>query len=158
MAEVLTLYPNVFFVLLPHDYRTKEFGEGDHQLAESIFNHLPKDVKERTVFSSEQLHASEIKLICKQLDLVISGRMHLAIASLGAGTPVGCISYQDKFEGLFRHFEFSEEAVTINSNTALSEIELVKFINEMIRNISNYKEHIAKELPRVIKLSNSNLL
>ena len=46
MAEVLTLYPNVFFVLLPHDYRTKEFGEGDHQLAESIFNHLPKDVKE----------------------------------------------------------------------------------------------------------------
>ena len=41
------------------------------------------------------------------VDLVLTGRMHLAIAALGMGTPPLCVAYMDKFEGLFHLFDIA---------------------------------------------------
>ncbi|AFK52117.1 hypothetical protein TMO_0278 [Tistrella mobilis KA081020-065] len=48
--------------------------------------------------------AADLKGLAGILDGIVTGRMHLAIGSLGQGTPTVSVTYQDKFEGLYRHF------------------------------------------------------
>lgn len=55
-------------------------------------------------YPDDRLSADEIKAVVADLDGVISGRMHLMIAAMGAGTPVFGIDYKDKMEGLLNHF------------------------------------------------------
>lgn len=51
------------------------------------------------------LDAPTIKYLAKHCELVITGRMHVAIAALGTGTPAVCFHYGGKFEGLMKHFD-----------------------------------------------------
>jgi colanic acid/amylovoran biosynthesis protein len=89
-------------LLIPHDYRP--FPKGDIEILSRIFHALPMEVQEYCLPVEDHLHAAELKALAGELDLVVTGRMHLAIASLGMGTPVAGITYQDKFHGLFQHF------------------------------------------------------
>jgi colanic acid/amylovoran biosynthesis protein len=56
------------------------------------------------LYPDDRLSADEIKAVVADLDGVVSGRMHLMIAAMGAGTPVFGIDYKDKMEGLLNHF------------------------------------------------------
>jgi polysaccharide pyruvyl transferase WcaK-like protein len=94
-------------VLIPHDYRP--FPKGDLEILSRIYHALPSHVQKHCHLVEGHLHAAELKALAGKLDLVITGRMHLAIASLGMGTPVAGITYQDKFHGLFQHFGLSSE-------------------------------------------------
>ena len=94
-------------VLIPHDYRP--FPKGDLEILSRIYHALPAHVQKHCHLVEGHLHAAELKALAGQLDLVITGRMHLAIASLGMGTPVAGITYQDKFHGLFQHFGLSSD-------------------------------------------------
>ena len=85
-------------VLLPHDYR----GEwGDQVAARRVFSTLDGDTQAHVLEPAGRLSAAETKDILSAVDFAVTGRMHLAIASMGVGTPVVGYAYQGKFEGIF---------------------------------------------------------
>ncbi|TLN28532.1 glycosyl transferase family 1, partial [bacterium] len=100
------------------------------------------------------IHAAEIKAICGQLDLALSGRMHMAIACLGQGTPVACITYQGKFEGLYRHFEL--DGLTIDPVTATQPGRLAAFFLPVIDRREAIRRQIQSQLPKVRVLAAEN--
>ncbi len=85
------------FFLLSHDTRD---GAADRLGLEPLYGQLSRELGDRMILPEGQLTAGEIKGLVGELDLVISGRMHLMIASLGAGTPVVGLNYKGKMEGL----------------------------------------------------------
>jgi len=93
------------FLLIPHDVKSQS-GDITLLLAlEKAMNTLGV-THVRYVLLTDP---ARIKRITGLLDLVITGRMHLAIAALGMKTPILSITYQDKFEGLYEHFDLSPE-------------------------------------------------
>lgn len=112
------LQENCSIVLIPHDSRGLD---GDAQVLQPILAALSEKQRTHVHFIDHSIGAREVKAICGFLDVVLTGRMHLAIAALGMGIPVGCVTYQDKFEGLMAHFQLdnslllpAEEFVDVN--------------------------------------------
>jgi polysaccharide pyruvyl transferase WcaK-like protein len=89
------------FVFLPHDYRNEW---SDEVALATLFEQALPDTRARCLLPKERLHASEIKYVVGHCLLVVTGRMHLAIASMGGGVPVIAYAYQSKFEGILRLF------------------------------------------------------
>lgn len=100
-------------------------------------------------FQNQLLPAPQLKFIVKQCDLVITGRMHLAIASLGQGTPISCVPYADKFEGLCEHFGLENSVLNLETFCKDPVAELTKRIEEL----ETDREKINLELPRIKKLA-----
>jgi polysaccharide pyruvyl transferase WcaK-like protein len=73
---------------------------------------LTPDFADRIHSMPVTLDSWEIKALSGQVDLVLTGRMHLAIAALGMGTPAFCTVYQGKFEGLMQMFELEGMTIT----------------------------------------------
>lgn len=99
-------HPDAQFVFVPHDYRPNGIGEGP--ILEHLYYLLPSTIQSRIYLLAKQYTAAEIKWLAGQLDFIVSSRMHLAIASIGQGTPVFCFEYQGKFKGLFELIEMPE--------------------------------------------------
>lgn len=98
----MTRRPDVAIAIIAHDHRE---GIGEHELLRAVHVHLDPGVRDRaTTLITPRLRAREVKRLVADVDLVCTGRLHLAVASLGAGTPVVSIAYQDKFAGLYQHF------------------------------------------------------
>lgn len=89
------------YVLIPHDVRGEH---SDAKLCRDLLARLPEPVRERTYLLPDGVRSGEIKAVTGRLSVVITARMHLAIAALGQGTPSLCLSYQGKFEGLMELF------------------------------------------------------
>ena len=142
-------------ILLPHDVRLG--WAGDVSLAHSLFDALNDKYGERIHLPSDALEAWEAKALVGLVDLTLTGRMHLAIASLGQGTPPLCVVYQGKFEGLMQHFNLEHEGLTmapdeplVNLNKALEKLERVT------KERAALSAKILKNLPRVQELSRAN--
>lgn len=97
-----------------------------------------------------------IKRVVGMLDFVITGRMHLAIAALGSGTPILAITYQDKFEGLYQHFDLPLEH-TLSPLQCLSN-EILSRINTLCENRRDLRARIRDRLPQVVELASLNLV
>lgn len=95
-------------LLLTHDNRP---AHSDAAFMEKIAEHLPTDIPQH--FVEETVRPTDIKRLCHLADLVITGRMHLGIASLGAGTPAMILDYQGKVRGLLGLFTLNELAFTV---------------------------------------------
>ncbi|SEN51482.1 Polysaccharide pyruvyl transferase family protein WcaK [Loktanella fryxellensis] len=92
------------WMLIPHDYRDTT-GDGDMLCLTPLMDRLAALPGLRVRLFEGTHPAATLKALAGQMDGIVSGRMHLAIAALGMGVPVLCLTYQDKFEGLFRHFD-----------------------------------------------------
>ena len=141
---------NISFLLIPHDFRG---DENDLVMLKRLYSSLPNKIK-NNCFLVEECCAQEIKFLCSHLDFAITGRMHFAIACLTNEVPVGCISYQDKFEGLFDYFNLKDLVIT--SEEAFIENKLMHLINYLTKERTNISEKIKKNLPRVLYLSHKN--
>jgi polysaccharide pyruvyl transferase WcaK-like protein len=104
LALLLGEHPDLKLVLLPHDYRPMAGRHDDQALLVQIRERMPADLSASIRLVETRLGAAQAKRICGLLDLVFTGRMHLAIAALGQGVPAGGMVYQGKFEGLYEHF------------------------------------------------------
>lgn len=140
----------ISIVLIPHDVKATS---GDLTLLNAIFLKTSQ-----SGFLHLDLCAAAnpamVKNLCSDLDLVITGRMHLAIAALGVGTPVLCLAYQDKFEGLLSHFGLDEHFL-VQPEECLNDVLFSKALDILERNVA-LKRHITSYLPEVIKLANTN--
>ena len=142
------------FLLIPHDFRGAGVGT-DVGLSQAILKALPLEIQSHSTSILKIFSAGEIKFITGYLDMVLSGRMHLAIACLGQGTPVACITYQGKFEGLFTHFEL--DGMLITPEQALKSDNLSKFIVPLIDKRDSLRRDIELRLPIVKQLAEANL-
>lgn len=139
-------------LLIPHDFKP---DSGDLVMLKALSRHLHAAgwAPVRTI---ETRHADQVKRIAGQLDLVLTGRMHLAIAALGSGTPVLSITYQDKFEGLYQHFELPSEH-TLKADECLGDGFCAKLDTALAQRHAN-RARIAARLPYVLTLAERNLV
>lgn len=83
-----------------------------------LFSKLSEIETKGNVFIGEALpRAAKVKMLVSQLDFIVTARMHVAIAALGSGVPVLCITYGNKFEGLMKHFDLSVDKHVITEVT-----------------------------------------
>ncbi len=148
-------HENLSFLLIPHDFRDIGEKNSDVFLAEQIFQGLPAPIQADCAIVPTPCSAKDIKGVCKDLDIVLSGRMHLAIACLGQGTPAVCITYQGKFEGLYKHFDLT--GMTIEPKQALQPESLVNFFLPLIVKRAEIRHQIEAKVPEIVKLAQSNI-
>jgi polysaccharide pyruvyl transferase WcaK-like protein len=142
------------FLLIPHDYRPYKQYPGDAEVAESVLCRLPRELRARTLVLTHPCRAAEVKAICGSLDLVVTGLMHLAIGSLGQGTPVACLPYQGKFDGLMSHFglrgSITDPAGVLDGD------KLARFVVPLIERRVQTRAKIEAALPRIRRLAQAN--
>lgn len=154
LAEQLVLAAemnNLAFMLIPHDLKPQS---GDVSMLQALEKQLQKNGFSHVRYTPIN-HPGKIKRITGLLDLVITGRMHLAIASLGSGTPILSITYQDKFEGLYQHFGLSLEHI-IAPTQCISDAFMNK-INQAFTQRYDNRKRIHTSLPHVLALASRNL-
>jgi polysaccharide pyruvyl transferase WcaK-like protein len=142
------------FLLIPHDFRNIGDKNSDVFLTDAILDVLPSEIRTHCAKVPTPCSAKDIKGICRNLDIVLSGRMHLAIACLGQETPAACITYQGKFEGLYKHFDL--DGMTIEPEQALQPGNLVDFFIPLIEKRDDIRQHIRSKLPNIQKLAKAN--
>jgi polysaccharide pyruvyl transferase WcaK-like protein len=143
---------NLAFLLIPHDVKPEA---GDSPLLRSLERTLGV-VGFPYVRYAQILDPPRIKRLAGLLEVVVTGRMHLAIASLGMQTPIISITYQDKFEGLHEHFDLPAGDV-IQPGECLTDELSVRISEAIARRVSTRKK-IGQSLPRVTELARRNLL
>lgn len=144
----------VSFIFIPHDFRKLKNEVNDWEFSQIIFEALPPEIQEHCMCVPTPCSAAEIKTIAAEVDVVLSGRMHLAIACLGQCTPTVCLTYQGKFEGLFRHFEL--EGMTIEPKQIFQGEVLENALAHLIENRAELRQHIKEKLPQIKQLSQAN--
>lgn len=155
--NLVEIYKNkpVSFVIIPHDFREAEGKISDIAFAEMIWNLFPSEIQSHCLKVPTPCTAGDIKSICGKLDIVLTGRMHLAIASLGQGTPAACITYQGKFEGLFKHFDLN--GMTIAPTEAIKPGSIFNFVIPIIEKREEISSHIRSKLPYIQQMAKANL-
>jgi colanic acid/amylovoran biosynthesis protein len=151
VEEAVKSNPAFRCVFLGHDRR----GQDEFAFAGVIYRSLPPHLQAYCERQDEPCSFREMKAICASLDLVITGRMHLSIASLGGGTPVGCIVYNDKFEGLIQG-HFGLQNVLVEPHEAFGYRGLSKFYSELLPRLSQMRGTIQERLPHVVALARDN--
>lgn len=150
-TQVASQHPQLKLLLMPHDTRG---NISDVALLELFRQKLPSPLQERTYSLSGETTAPEAKALCAGLDLVVTGRMHLAIAALGQLTPVLGITYQGKFSGLFQHFEL--EGMTIPPAKSVEVSTFASHINEQLKRKELIRQQLEQKLPHVQSLAQCN--
>ncbi|WEK49190.1 MAG: polysaccharide pyruvyl transferase family protein [Candidatus Kaistia colombiensis] len=140
------------FVILPHDNRPG----GERTTLATFAANLDEGLCEQVLFVGEDIGPAEIKAITGQLDGVVAGRMHLAIASLGAGTPVFALTYKDKFEGLFDHFGLPSWLLA-SPDAAGEPNHLLGLVRRFGETLGPLRLQVARKLPEVRRKAERNL-
>lgn len=138
-------------LLIPHDFKPES---GDVSILHLLEQRL-RAAGLPHVRRVELRRPDRIKHLAGLLDLVLTGRMHLAIAALGAGTPVLSVTYQDKFEGLYQHFGLSLDH-TLQAEDCL-DATLAARLDAALALRTENRARIVARLPEVLALAARNL-
>jgi colanic acid/amylovoran biosynthesis protein len=101
----------------------------DSHVAAAICATLPDDIRDRVRVDGDFHTPGELRELLREFDWVVATRMHLAILTLGVGTPVLPIAYEFKATELFKSLHHELESPTIESVTPES---LVKFFERSV--------------------------
>lgn len=142
---------HVAWMLVPHDYRSYA---GDSALAKIIGDILASEAPELVLNVQDPLDCDELKAVVRHADLVVTGRMHLAIAALGMQVPILCLAYKDKFEGLLQHFRLSPHLLL--QPKQLEAGELLERIALVMDELPCQRAAIARRHEAVVTLAASN--
>ncbi len=142
------------WLLIPHDYRNSSYLS-DANCLHIIEKRLAGYPHIQCQHLDGEHSASILKAIAGLLDGLITGRMHLAIAALGSAVPSLVISYQDKFEGMLRHFNLPSW-VLLTPEDFVSIAELDTRLRKFFGSLSDMSSHIKEKLPGVVLLAEKN--
>lgn len=149
VREIANKRPSTF-LLIPHDVRGRH---SDYHLLHRLAFITSPDIDAFSL--PKDLRASEAKYFAGKADLVITGRMHLAIASIGTQVPVLVHDYQGKVQGLLSIFGLEDYSFT-SSSLRNSEYVAAKAL-EALDNKSDLEKKISCKLPEVRGLSLRNI-
>ena len=149
--EAVLQDPAASLVLLPHDSRT---DDSDVNLLNRLARRIDQHADRVTL--APMMKPGGVKHLAGQMDLVVTGRMHLAIAALGQGVPVLAFPYQDKFEGLFDHFDLPQD-LCLDLRRVQDPARLSQFILAGIERHRALAARVRRTLPAVKALAAKNL-
>ncbi len=141
------------FVLLPHDSRRHRHALSDVEICALIKQELQSmgvDVWAGNV----PFDAAGTKAVCAKLDLIVTGRMHVAIASLSVGVPAISMTYQDKFEGLYQLFGL--EGMMIQADTCFDSGAFFSATTEALSRLNVLRKQVHFMLEKIKKMSAKN--
>lgn len=141
-------------LLLAHDRRLMDGVIDDFSLAERVWERLPATARRHAVVVDRACGARAIKAIVADLDVVVAGRMHLVIASLGQGVPAAAITYQGKFEGLYSLFEL--DGLTLAPAQVRDGEALASLVTHLAARREEIRAQLAAHLGRVRELAARN--
>ncbi|WP_273477127.1 polysaccharide pyruvyl transferase family protein [Faecalicoccus acidiformans] len=140
---ISTLIKEGFFICLaPHVYRD---GDSDLNAQKIVYSKLSKEEKSSVYVLDQKLHANEIKRLITYFDLVITGRMHMAIATIGMGQACGIVGYQGKCEGFINLFDLPKSCL-INFEDIILGNNFLDFIHINYNNLIINKERCKLKL------------
>jgi polysaccharide pyruvyl transferase WcaK-like protein len=143
---------SVSWLLLPHDYRGPD---GDGVCLAPLARRLRRELKDDVYYCVDELSAAELKGITGRLDAVFTGRMHLAIASLGSGIPVMAVEWQDKVAGLLRHFDLPDWLL-LSPYDVMAPASLEKAIMRFVDELELLQLRVRAWLPDVMRAARCN--
>jgi polysaccharide pyruvyl transferase WcaK-like protein/glycosyltransferase involved in cell wall biosynthesis len=144
----------VSVLLLPHDLRlVGPQQRSDVHIAMELATVLgaQRTPDRHRIFIPEA--ADQVKRLAGKVDFVITGRMHVAIAALGMGTPAMCLTFQGKFAGLLEYFSLEKYLIDPGSFEAGV---LRRTCIDMLANLEELSARVKARLPKVIDLARSN--
>jgi polysaccharide pyruvyl transferase WcaK-like protein len=146
MLEALAEDFNASFLFIPHDLRPKHL---EVQLNQSIIDSVSSPIQKSCYSLSPPYSAAEVKYLCGNLDTVVTGRMHLAVASLSQAVPTICVGENDKFIGFLQHFGCEDEAFVDlrDPSTDVAEAVCAAFIRR-----DELRQEIRSRLPEMRRL------
>ena len=147
------LSEKISYLFIPHDFRG---SYSDQVLLEVLTTTLPEMITKNSYMPRTPYRAEEVRTFINNVDLLLTGRMHLAIHALRQSVPVGCITYQGKFSGLYEHFNLA--GLTIDPYEALNYEKLFDFVISIIRNRFEIRNQISSRIPCVIELAMNNII
>ncbi len=145
---------SVSVLFIPHDVRD---AVNDVTLAHQVCQGLAMALPERQPdchVAPETLMAYQAKGLCGEIDLLVTGRMHMAIAALGQGCPPIGITYQGKFEGLYRHFGL--QGLTLSPEQAFPAQQLAPLVVETWPQLAMLRQQIRQGLAPILSLAAAN--
>lgn len=153
LSALLGRRADVALALIAHDHRQ---GVGEHTLLQEVHERIDPQAQERvSALISPRLRASEVKRLVADVDLVCTSRMHLAVAALGAGTPVVSVAYQDKFAGLYEHFALRDCLLSLEESLVPGQLET--FVSKGLDRAGELRGDIARAASAVERLAEQNL-
>jgi polysaccharide pyruvyl transferase WcaK-like protein len=153
LQQLLAARPVTGLLLIPHDVRG---DSSDALLLQRLAEHLAKDqLASRLRLLRPPMSARFVKAICASVDLVWTGRMHLAVAALGQGIPAVAHEYQDKFGGLFSDFGIAE--LLWPPHREATPQALSALLIDALDRSPSLRASIASKLPAVVALAQRNI-
>jgi polysaccharide pyruvyl transferase WcaK-like protein len=140
------------FILIPHDFRAEI---SDQSLSRQLLDMGSRSLRLRVFMMPSPCTAAEVKAVCAKVDVALVGRMHCAIACLGQGVPVGAISYQGKFAGLFGYFGIDDLVVAPDVSRLPSRLHRLSMA--ILDRRQEIRQQILVNLPTVKDLARVNV-
>lgn len=144
----------VSWLLVPHDFRDDNRSDPAvlRPLCAALSDRLGDDLR----FLEGENRAAVLKGVAGTVDGVVTGRMHLSIASLGMGVPVAGLTYQEKFEGLFRLLDLPGW-LGVPLAQAVDGPQLQDLILRFVDDLDGLQAQLAVALPRVKAMAALNV-
>lgn len=152
MCGLLERDERIALMFLPHDDRP---NVSDVALLTEVFKQMHRRFSDRIHLVETVYRADEIKAIVGRCDALLAGRMHLSIAALGQCVPVFAFVYQGKFEGLWRHFDLTDETLCEPRDFVRKTDEVKERLSTFIDRLPAVRDMIKSRLPTVMALSQS---
>lgn len=136
-------------IILPHVFR--EDDSGDLAVSKLLFDKFPRSNHVQLI--TNKITPSEVRALCSYANIIVTGRMHLAIIGLSQRVLSIAISTQGKVEGLYKMFSLDMYVVNpdLNFNNKINDlIELGDREDGFIGSVSD------RDLDNVKKLSMKN--
>lgn len=151
VSHLLNLQPHLAVTCLSHDPRP-QFS--DTEVHARVVAGLPPAMAQQCLLAPDFVTAAQAKAVSMLADVVLTGRMHLAIGALSQGTPTYCVAYAGKFEGLARHVGAAELVVPAS---ALAHPETAAaWLASRLPQLPQYRKALAARLPLVLDLARKN--
>lgn len=99
------------------------------------------------------LSPAQVRNLATYANLVVTGRMHLAILSLSQTTPVICLATHGKVEGLFEFFDLPD--LVVEPRPGCGE-QLVSRVSYALDHADDIRAQLKSRLPSVIDFSRDN--
>jgi polysaccharide pyruvyl transferase WcaK-like protein len=141
------LHAGLTVVLLPHVLRS---SSSDLIACRAVRDQIEEP---GLILIERQLTPAEVRGLCAGAELVIAGRMHLAIQALWSSVPAITLSTQGKVEGLMQLF--GTENLCVQPSAQLSG-QMQPLIDDVLARRSQHSSRIAGRLPTVRRLADAN--
>ena len=127
------------FILIPCDSRQSEL-QVNQRLLHTVEHRAKSSIK-----LIDYYPATDLKMLLKNCDLVISGRIHLNIISLSNGVPcVSLTANKNKVQRAMGHFDMGETILDASDSKLLEDT-----FKSVLDNYQHYKDTISQKLKNV---------